>query len=86
MGGEQRLARIAASLLSGPVVDLSEDVPGLERQMTALVLAAITHANGSYEHSEIQFSEDGTREASRECPCCAPGPITIVSEPTPAGS
>lgn len=51
--------RIAASLLSGPPVDLAEDVPGLDRHNAALVLAAIAHANGSHESSDMTFDTDG---------------------------
>lgn len=59
-GGEQRVARIAASLLGGDRVDLNEDVPGLDRHHLSLVLAAIAHANGSHEHSEIRYGADGS--------------------------
>lgn len=59
-GGEQRLVRIAASLLGGPAVDLSEDLPGLDRKFTDLVLAAIAHANGSHEDGGISFNVDGS--------------------------
>ena len=58
-GGEQRVVRIAASLLGGPAVDLSEDVPGLDRENLALVLAALAHANGSHEHSGVETAPDG---------------------------
>lgn len=60
-GGESRVIRIAASLLGGPAVDLAEDVPGLDREHAALVLAAIAHANGSHQQSAIQFNKDGSR-------------------------
>ena len=59
-GGESRVIRIAVSLLGGPAVNLNEDVPGLDRERTALVLAAIAHANGSHEHSGVRFNDDGT--------------------------
>lgn len=75
-GGERRLVRIAASLLGGPAVDLSEDVPGLDRQAAALVLAAIAHANGSHEHSEFQFNEDGTPRGFSRVPTLYPWPET----------
>ena len=67
---------MAASLLGGPAVDLSEDVPGLDRQAAALVLAAIAHANGSHEHSEIQFNEDGTPRGFSRVPTLYPWPET----------
>jgi hypothetical protein len=47
-GGEQRVLRIAHSLAAG---DLGALVPGLDRDVTAMVLAAVAHANGSHEHS-----------------------------------
>ena len=50
-GGEQRLLRIIASLAGGEPVSLAENVPGLDRELTDLVLAAIAHANGSHEHT-----------------------------------
>lgn len=50
-GGQQRILRIAASLLGGAPVNLYEEVPGLDRDHLALVLAAIAHAGGSHEHS-----------------------------------
>lgn len=50
-GGQQRMLRIAASLLGGEPVNLYEDVPGLDRDHLTLVLAAIAHAGGSHEHS-----------------------------------
>lgn len=58
-GGEQRVVRIAASLLGAPAVDLSEEVPGLDRGNLALVLAALAHANGSHEHSGVETAPDG---------------------------
>lgn len=58
-GGEGRVVAIAASLLGGTAVDLSEVIPGLDRANTALVLAAIAHANGSHEHGGIRFSDEG---------------------------
>ena len=56
-GGERRVATIAASLIGGPAVDLSEVIPGLDRGNATLVLAAIAHANGSHEHS-VCFNDE----------------------------
>lgn len=50
-GGQQRTLRIAAALLGGEPSALGEDIPGLDREHLALVLAAIAHAGGSHEHS-----------------------------------
>lgn len=59
-GGQQRIVRIAASLLEGPPVNLYDDVAGIDREYLLLVLAAIAHANGSHEHSGLVYDEDGT--------------------------
>lgn len=50
-GGEARILRIAASLLGGPSVNLYETIPGLDRELADLVLAAVAHACGSHEHA-----------------------------------
>ena len=74
-GGQQRVLRIAAALLGGLPVDLFEDVPGLDREHLALVLAAIAHAGGSHEHSgELQpdpagkWNLNGVRHGFRRLP------------------
>lgn len=73
-GGEQRVARIAASLIGGERVDLNEDVSGLDRNNISLVLAAIAHANGSHEHSEIRYDNDGTPQGFDRLPSLYPWP------------
>lgn len=74
-GGEQRVLRIAAALLDGEAVSLYEDVPGLDRQHLALVLAAIAHVGGSHEHSgppqpdpEGRFVINGVRHGFSRLP------------------
>ncbi len=53
-GGEQRLLRMAASIGSEEVtVNLGEEISGLDRATTRLVLAAVAHAAGSHEHTEM---------------------------------
>lgn len=52
-GSEAHVASIAASLLGGPAVDLSEALSGLDRPTAALVLAAMSHATGSHEHGGV---------------------------------
>ncbi len=64
-GGEQRIVRIALSLLGYDPVDLSEELAGLDRDELSLVLAAIAHAGGSHEHSEWVVS-DGKFSGSRK--------------------
>lgn len=58
-GGEQRIVRLAASLIGDERVNLSDDLSGNDRRTTALLLAAIAHASGSHEHSDMHFGEDG---------------------------
>lgn len=60
-GGEQRVIRLAASLLGGPPVQLAEDVAGLDRENAILVLAAVAHAAGAHEMSEVRFGPNGTQ-------------------------
>lgn len=60
-GGERRFLLLAASLGDGGVdVQLGDVIPGLDRDVLALVLAAIAHAGGSHEHSGFEYNEDGT--------------------------
>lgn len=80
-GGQQRVLRIAAALLGAEPVDLFEDVPGLDREHLALVLAAIAHAGGSHEHSgELQpdpagkWNLNGVRHGFRRLPSLYPWP------------
>lgn len=54
-GGERRLLALVASLAGGAPVNLYEEVPGLDRDLTALFLAAVAHANGSHEHCYIEI-------------------------------
>lgn len=58
-GGEQRLIRIAASLLGGEPANLAEDIPALDRHSTALVLAAIAHAAGFHEDATVTTNNAG---------------------------
>lgn len=60
-GGERRLLMIAASLADvGVEVNLGDCIPGLDRKILNLVLAAIAHAGGSHEHSDFIVNADGT--------------------------
>ena len=54
-GGEQRILRIVASLAGGQPVNLHADLPGLDRDLMGLVLAAMAHANGSHEQADIRI-------------------------------
>lgn len=52
-GGEQRVLRLASGLAGGDPVNLGGTLPGLDRDLMQLVLAAMAHANGSHEHADI---------------------------------
>lgn len=67
-GGEQRLLRIAGSIGSTEaMVNLSDDLSGLDRATLRLVLAAVAHAAGSHEHSDMVVDHDkGTYVLARE--------------------
>lgn len=64
-GGQGRILAIALSLLSGAgnaadvAVDLTEVLAGLDRGALDLVLAAIAHGAGSYEHGDTVVSDRG---------------------------
>ena len=60
-GGERRFMLLVASLGDGgALVNFGDIIPGLDRDVLDLVLAAIAHAGGSHEHSGFEFTEDGT--------------------------
>lgn len=52
-GGEKRLLRIIASLSDRTSVVLGDDISGLDRKHVSLILAAIAHASGSHQDSEM---------------------------------
>jgi hypothetical protein len=60
-GGERRFLMLTASLAGvGVAVELGDLIPGLDRKVLNLVLAAVAHAGGSHEHSDIVEHADGT--------------------------
>lgn len=59
-GGERRFLMLAASLAEDVPVVLGDLVSGLDRENLDLVLAAIAHAGGSHQHSDIRSNEDGS--------------------------
>lgn len=59
-GGERRFLLLAASLAEDVPVVLGDVVPGLDRDNLDLVLAAIAHAGGSHQHSDIRIAVDGS--------------------------
>lgn len=59
-GGEQRVLRIAASLGADSPVILGDEVTGIDRNITQLVLAAIAHAAGvATAGRTIEMNADG---------------------------
>ena len=64
-GGEQRIVHLAVSLIGDERVDLAEVLSGNDRHTTALVLAAIAHASGTHEATEVQFTADGRHRLTR---------------------
>ena len=58
-GGEQRVVRIACSLLGGDPVRLDDDISALGRPEMDLVLAALSHAAGTDQSVDVRLDEDG---------------------------
>ena len=56
-GGEKRLVNIVVALLGFEKSDLSSDVSGLDYQTLKLVLAAISHAAGGNDFSDLERDE-----------------------------
>jgi hypothetical protein len=59
-GGERRFLLLAASLAEDVPATLGDLVSGLDRENLDLVLAAIAHAGGSHQHSDIRTNADGS--------------------------
>lgn len=83
-GGERRVLRLAASLVSNEyLVPLSDVVSGLDREVTAVMLAAMAHAAGAHESGRepvIEVTDEGARVTGyRDLPVLFPWP-----EETPA--
>lgn len=81
-GGELRVLRIAASLASSQFpVSLSDEIPGLGRGDLELVLAAVAHAGGSHEHSDVRIdAEAGVFENRGQLPSLRPWPVEARTE------
>ena len=78
-GSDNRVLRIAASLSElGVPVDLADAVTGLDRHNLALVLAALSHANGSHEHKDyaVERQADGSPPVvTTDTPMLELGPV-----------
>ena len=58
-GGERRVLSVAAALIGDlPLDDLGTTLAGLDRTNLELVLAAVSHAGGSHQHSGLA-DDDG---------------------------
>lgn len=57
---EQGLVIVAASIAGDVPVVLGVVLPGLDRKMLQLVLAALSHAAGGHEYSDLVDNADGT--------------------------
>jgi hypothetical protein len=74
-GGERRILAVAASLAGGAPVDLADTVSGVDRHAVELILAAISHASGSHQHSDIPSTTTaGSRPCTASCRPCTHGP------------
>jgi hypothetical protein len=59
-GGEQRVLRIAASLGADCPIILGDELTGLDRTTTGLVLAAIAHSAGAHVYGRgVELNADG---------------------------
>ena len=67
-GGEQRLLRIAASIGSddAPPIRLGEAMTGLDRPTLQLVLAAVAHAGGSHDQTDLVVDRDGLATITKQ--------------------
>lgn len=59
-GGEKRFLLLVASLAGDSLVTLGDVLPGLDRDLMNLVLAAVAHAAGTHEGSEFIEAPDGS--------------------------
>lgn len=75
--GERRVLALVGALTSGSVlVDLADILSGLDRPHLALVLAALAHAGGSHEHSDVTV--DGERMVFRRLPALIEWPSARI--------
>jgi hypothetical protein len=63
--GERRLLAVVAALAGDRAAELGDIACGLDRPNLDLVLAAIAHAGGSHEHSDMIRTGDGTCQLVR---------------------
>lgn len=60
-GAEQRVLAVVAALAGNqPVNDLPAVLSGIDRPHLGLILAALAHAGGSHQQSDLLFARDGS--------------------------
>jgi hypothetical protein len=64
-GGERRILAMVAALINEGPVDVVDVVSGLDRAHLHLVLAALAHAAGSHEHTDVVIDPYGVAHLSR---------------------
>jgi hypothetical protein len=76
-GGERRLLLIAASIGGNAPVNVGDLITGIDRPTVALVLAALSHAAGTQEHTEYMPTvlDDGQRVIDPTSPRLDLGPL-----------
>lgn len=72
-GGERRFLDIVASLGGDHEIPLADVLPGLDRALLDLVLAAFAHAAGSHQHS-VLFERPGGILGTEPAPPLHPWP------------
>lgn len=55
---QARVLAVAASLAAGAPISLGETLPGLERELVGLILAAIAHAADTQADDDIYFNHN----------------------------
>lgn len=74
-GGERRVLLIVVSLLDPRhTVSLSDVLPGLDRDVLDLVLAALAHAGGSHEQNGVELDDNGVPVGFPQLPNLHPWP------------
>ncbi|GGM09615.1 hypothetical protein [Nakamurella endophytica] len=73
-GGERRILALAASFGADDGL-LNDNLPGLDRDTLALVLAAVSHAGGSHEHQPEAILWDENNRPYRNPETERPGPL-----------
>jgi hypothetical protein len=58
-GGERRVLAVVAALLGERSIDLGDIAAGVDRGHLQLVLAALAHAGGSHQHSDVAVDTEG---------------------------